>query len=141
MELKDYLAKTKTSVYALSKKSGVPYTTVLSICRGKADMEECRLSTLRALADALGVSLLDLIDGCLTLAKRHFIDESVDLDIASLPRPLQRFIAELEEYDEGNDPAFYVASDTMLLMADRYLNEGVISSETYEKLATRYPIA
>ena len=102
-------------------------------------MEECRLGTLRAIARALGVSLNDLIDGKLT-AEGHFIDTSVDLDVASLPLPLQKFIKELEEYDRNNDPAFYAAADTMLLMADRYLHSGVINSRTYEKLATKYPI-
>lgn len=139
MVLEEYLEKTGTSVYALSKKSEVPYTTVLSICRGKANMEECRLGTLRAIAKALGVSLSDLIDGKLIPAG-HFIDRSVDLDVSSLPLPLQKFIKELEEYDSNGDPAFYAAADTMLLMADRYLNSGVINSKTYEKLATKYPI-
>ena len=139
MVLGEYLEKTGTSVYALSKRSNVPYTTVLSICRGKADMEECRLGTLRAIAKALGVSLNDLIDGKLTPAG-HFIDASVELDAGSLPLPLQRFIKELEEYDQNGDPAFYAAADTMLLMADRYLHSGVINSKTYEKLATKYPI-
>ena len=86
-----------------------------------------------------GVSLNDLIDGKL-VSVGHFIDGSVDLDVASLPLPLQKFIAELEEYDHNGDPAFYAASDTMLLMADRYLNSGAINSNTYEKLATKYPI-
>ena len=106
MVLGEYLEKTGMSVYALSKRSEVPYTTILSICRGKADIEECRLGTLRAIAKALGVSLNDLIDGKLAPMGR-FIDGSVDLDIASLPLPLQKFIKELEEYDRNGDPAFY----------------------------------
>ena len=139
MVLGEYLEKTGISVRALSKRSNVTYTTVLSICRGKADMEECRLGTLRAIAKALGVSLNDLIDGKLTPAG-HFIDASVELDVGSLPLPLQRFIKELEECDQNGDPAFYAASDTMLLMADRYLYSGAIDSKTYEKLTTKYPI-
>ena len=140
MELSEYLEKTNTSIYALSKASGVPYSTTLSICRGKANIEECRLGTLRALAKALGVGLLDLIDGNLTLPSHHFINDSVVLDIASLPLSLQKFIAELEEYDQANDVAFYAAADTMLLLADRCLKSGTINSETYEKLALKYPL-
>ena len=70
----------------------------------------------------------------------YFIDASVELDIASLPLSLRKFIKELEEYDRNGDPAFYAAADTMLLVADRYLSSGVINDATYEKLAMKYPI-
>lgn len=140
MYLNEYLEKTNTSVYALSKNSGVPYSTTLSICRGKANMEECRLGTLRAIAKALNVGLMDLIDGGLKLQTHRFIDDSVDLDISSLPLSLQRFIKELEEYDQNGDIAFYAAADTMLLLADRCLKSGSIDTKTYEKLARKYPL-
>ena len=140
MDLHEYLKKTNTSVYVLSKTSGVPYSTTLSICRGKANIEECRLGTLRALAKALGASLMELIDGKLKLKTHHFIDDSVELDVSSLPLSLQKFIAELEEYDREGDAAFYAAADTMLLMADRLLKSGSINGATYEKLVRKYPI-
>ncbi|MBP5091680.1 MAG: helix-turn-helix domain-containing protein [Bacilli bacterium] len=138
MELHEYLKKTNTSVYLLSKTSGVPYSTALSICRGKANMEECRLGTLRALAKALDVDLTDLIDG--NLKTHRFIDDSIKLDVSSLPLSLRKFIAELEEYDREGDVAFYAAVDTMLLLAERLLKSGSINSATYEKLARKYPI-
>lgn len=140
MELNEYLEKTNTSVYSLSKSSGVPYSTTLSICRGKANIEECRLGTLRALAKALEVDLMDLIDGNLRLRTRRFIDDTIDLDVASLPLSLRKFVAELEEYDKNEDIAFYAAADTMLLEADRCLKSGAIDLATYEKLARKYPI-
>lgn len=140
MELHEYLKETNTSVYSLSKTSGVPYSTTLSICRGKANIEECRLGTLRALAKALDVDLTDLIDGNLKLKTHRFIDDSIELDVSSLPLSLRKFIAELEEYDREGDLAFYAASDTMLLLAERLLKSGSINSETYEKLALKYPI-
>ncbi|MBP5091719.1 MAG: helix-turn-helix transcriptional regulator [Bacilli bacterium] len=140
MELREYLEKTNTSVYVLSKKSGVPYSTTLSICRGKANIEDCRLGTLRALAKALDADLMDLIDGNLKLKTHRFIDDSVDLNVSSLPLSLRKFIAELEEYDREGDVAFYAAADTMLLMADRLLKSGAINSDIYEKLARKYPI-
>ena len=140
MDLNEYLEKTNTSVYTLSKTSGVPYSTTLSICRGKANIEECRLGTLRALAKALDADLMDLIDGKLKLKTRRFIDDSIYLDVSSLPLSLQKFIQELEEYDHEGDSAFYAASDTMLLLADRLLKNGAINSTIYEKLVRKYPI-
>lgn len=140
MTLQEYLKSNNASVYALSKASGVPYSTTLSICNGSADMEECRLSTLRALARALNIDLMDLIDGKIVSKKHRFINASVMIDTSSLPVELRNFIGELEEYDKDADPAFYAAADTMLIMADRCLKSGAINSKTYIKLASRYPI-
>ena len=140
MELREYIDKTNMSVYALSKNSGVPYSTALSICRGKANIEECRLGTLRALARALGADLMDLIDGNLKIKTRCFIDDTIELDVSSLPLSLRKFVAELEKYDHEGDTAFYAAADTMLLLADRLLKNGSINSDIYEKLARKYPI-
>ena len=83
---------------------------------------------------------MDLIDGNLKLKTHRFIDDSVDLNVSSLPLSLRKFIAELEEYDREGDVAFYAAADTMLLMADRLLKSGAINSDIYEKLARKYPI-
>jgi hypothetical protein len=65
----------------------------------------------------------------------------VELDVGSLPVMLRNSIKELESYDEANDPLFHDAADTMLLMADRFLAEGVIDEKTYDLLARKYPIA
>ena len=140
MELNEYLKQINMCVYALSKASGVPYSTVLGICRGKANIEECRLGTLRAIADALDVNLMDLIDGKLKLKAQRFINDSIHLDVRPLPQSLQKSIAELEEYDRDWDDAFYAEAETMLLEADRCLKEGSISNATYEKLVRKYPI-
>jgi transcriptional regulator with XRE-family HTH domain len=142
MDLGNYLEKTDYSVYRLAKESGVPYTTLSSICRGKVDLEECRIGTLKKIASALRVSPLAIIDGTLSLTAHHrFIDDAVELDVGSLPVMLRNSIKELESYDEANDPLFHDAADTMLLMADRFLAEGVIDEKTYDLLARKYPIA
>ena len=61
MNLSAYIKQQGISVYSLSKKSAVPYTTLCSICNGTADVMECRVNTLVKIADSLGVNLLDLI--------------------------------------------------------------------------------
>lgn len=68
-------------------------------------------------------------------------DAAVELDVGSLPAMLRNSIKELEGYDEANDPLFHDAADTMLLMAERFLAEGVIDQKTYDLLARKYPIA
>ena len=59
MNLREYLKNRKTSVYHLSKDSGVPYTTLNSICNGTAEIKACRVNTLLKICNALGVGLSD----------------------------------------------------------------------------------
>jgi len=88
------------------------------------------------------VSPLDIINGSLALPLKHnSIDDLVAIDSSSLPKMLKNSIEELEDYDRENDPTFYSAADTMMLMADRFLAEGVIDAKTYELLAKKYPMA
>jgi hypothetical protein len=142
MDLGTYLKKTNCSVYRLSKNCGVPYTTLLCICRRKAKIDDCRVGTLRKIAASLHVSPFDLLNSSLSLpVHHHFINDSIALDINSLPQMLRNSVKELEDYDAAKDSLFYDAADTMLIMADRFLAEGVIDKKTYELLAEKYPIA
>lgn len=50
------------SMYALSRRSGVPYTTINEIRNGKNDINQCAAATVWRLAAALGVSPNDLIN-------------------------------------------------------------------------------
>jgi len=49
--------------YRLSKASGVPQTTVLDICSGKARIANCSGETVYKLAKALGVTMESLVEG------------------------------------------------------------------------------
>lgn len=142
MNLSEYIKQQGISVYSLSKKSRVPYTTLCSICNGKADMMECRVNTLVRIADSLGVNLLDLINASLSVPpKYNFISNEIIIDSSDLPKALKNTITELEEYDRNNDTMFYECADMLYMMADRFLKDGVIDSETREKLIMKYPIA
>ena len=142
MNLREYLKKKNTSVYYLSKKSGVPYTTLNSICNGTADIKECRVNTLLKICDTLGVELADLIGEALPEAHaHHFIDDSITLNTSDLPRPVRSTIKELEEYDKKQDPMFFECADMLYMMADRFLKDGAIDSSTHAKLILKYPIA
>ena len=61
MTIKDTLNKKRISVYRLSKTSGVPYTTVNDICNGKTRLEKCSAETIYRLAQALDVSMEELL--------------------------------------------------------------------------------
>ena len=142
MNLSSYIKQQGISVYSLSKKSSVPYTTLCSICNGTADVMECRVNTLIKIADTLGVNLLDLINSSLTITpKYNFIDGKINIDSSDLPKALKNTIKELEEYDRNNDTMFYECADMLYMMADRFLKDGAIDSATRDKLIMKYPIA
>ena len=61
------LSQSGLSMYALSKRSGVPYTTIYEIHRGKNDINSCAAATVWRLAAALGVSPEDLVNEILYL--------------------------------------------------------------------------
>ena len=103
---------------------------------------ECRVSTLIKISNALGVNLLDVINGSLSVPQKYnFINDNIHIDFSDLPKPIKNTIKELEEYDHNNDTMFYECADMLYLMADRFLKDGAIDSETREKLIMKYPIA
>jgi len=60
--LNDLLKEKNISKYRLAKESGVPQTTIVDICSGKARIEKCSASTLYRIAKALNVSMESLIE-------------------------------------------------------------------------------
>ena len=142
MNISTYIKKQGISVYSLSKKSTVPYTTLCSICNGTANVMECRVGTLVKIADTLGVNLLDVINSSLEApVKYNFINSEIKIDSTDLPKALKSTIKELEEYDRNNDTMFYECADMLYMMADRFLKDGAIDSEIRDKLIMKYPIA
>ncbi len=61
MTINDLIKQNKLSRYKLSKISSVPYSTITDICNGTASLEKCSAETVYRLADALNVSMEDLI--------------------------------------------------------------------------------
>jgi len=58
--------------YKLAKNSGVPHTTVLDICSGKAELNKCNAETVYKLAKVLDVPMEDLIAD--NLEKRPYFE-------------------------------------------------------------------
>ena len=61
MSINTILAQKGMTKYRLAKMSGVPQTTVIDICSGKAKIGNCSAHTVYKLAKTLGVSLETLI--------------------------------------------------------------------------------
>ena len=60
------MAQKGLSIYRLSKNSGVPYATLNDICSGRTRLEKCSAETVYRVAQALDVSMEDLISPCLS---------------------------------------------------------------------------
>ena len=83
-----------------------------------------------------------MINGSLSATKKYnFINDQIIINSSDLPKPLKNTIKELEEYDKNNDTMFYECADMLYMMADRFLKDGAIDSETRDKLIMKYPIA
>lgn len=55
--LKNYLKENNISVYAVSRDSGIPYTTLNELVNGKKDIEECSLKTIEKISGFFNVSV------------------------------------------------------------------------------------
>jgi len=62
MTINSVLANRKMTKYRLSKLSGVPQTTVIDICSGRAKIENCSSGTLYKLAKTLEVTMESLLE-------------------------------------------------------------------------------
>ena len=62
MYINDLLKEKNISKYRLAKESGIPQTTIMDICSGKAHIEKCSADTIYRIAKVLGVSMESLIE-------------------------------------------------------------------------------
>lgn len=65
MMVKELLHEKKLSMYRLAKESGIPYTTVVDICNGKAKLGKCSAETIYKLAHVLNISMEALLEPCM----------------------------------------------------------------------------
>lgn len=64
MTIQDALKQKNMSIYRLAKTSKVPYATVNDICNGKVKLEKCNAETIYRIAQALDVSMEELLAPC-----------------------------------------------------------------------------
>lgn len=61
MTFLDLLAYKKLTIYSLSKKSGIPKTTLADIASGKTNILDCSGKTLLAISKSLNASIEELL--------------------------------------------------------------------------------
>jgi len=62
--MKEYLRERHCSIYSISKKCGIPYSTLNDLVNGKVPIDQCRIGLLRKLSDALGLSMDEVYGLC-----------------------------------------------------------------------------
>lgn len=130
MYINELLQEKKMSKYRLAKESGIPQTTIMDICSGKAHIEKCSADTIYKIAKVLNVSMESLIEEKMTdstsIPKRnsfdlfksnvcHYVKDKGDID----------FIIETLSKDEIRtlyDRKWYAESFYLLAMVD-YLSK------------------
>ena len=61
MELKKVIIEKGYTMYSLAKETDIPYSTLNDFCNGKKDLSKCASITLYKLANALGVTMEEMI--------------------------------------------------------------------------------
>ena len=80
--LKEYLKKNNKSIYALSKESGVAYSTLNDLANGKVDINQCKVSLLRAVSLALDLTLDEVISVCSSEEIAMHTPQGIDVKIS-----------------------------------------------------------
>lgn len=90
MGLQTLLNRKNISKYALSKKSGVPKTTIMDICAGRSEIERCSVKTVQLLAKALDCSMEEIME----LSEPYDSQTGLPKDQTYLERDLPPFLIE-----------------------------------------------
>jgi plasmid maintenance system antidote protein VapI len=90
MGLQTLLNRKNISKYALSKKSGVPKTTIMDICAGRSEIERCSAKTVQLLAKALDCSMEEIME----LSEPYDSQTGLPKDQTYLERDLPPFLIE-----------------------------------------------
>ena len=60
--IKELIEKRGLSIYSLSKKSEIPYSTLLDLVKGKRSLEKCNAETVYKLSKTLKISMEELLE-------------------------------------------------------------------------------
>ena len=114
--LKDYLSQIGRSIYAVSKETGIPYSTLNDLANGKVQIDQCRVGLLRSLAQTLGLSLEETCGVC--TGTERTVPTSYHVDI----RVFVRNKSYVSEFDYEGEPVLMelckVNEDTRFYIED-----------------------
>lgn len=114
--LRDHLKENGISVYALSRDSGISYSTLNDLVNGKVEIDNCRVSLLRRLGTALGMPLEDIYRLCVNSDDRRLIANAYNVDARLSVRKKSYFCdfcykgerVELRLCRVSSDTSFYI---------------------------------
>lgn len=69
--------------YRLAKQSGIPYTTLSDLCKGKTRIEKCSSETLYKIAKALNVTMEAIMEEGTEKKEEKEIEEATERERAT----------------------------------------------------------
>ena len=97
MTFSELLKQKNITIYTLSKRSGIPYTTVNDLIRGKTSISNMSLKNAIAIAEVLNLNVYELLNiQCVQLIDFRYFRNSVlsDLKRKGINLFIKRIIAE-----------------------------------------------
>lgn len=139
MTMNAYLEQRSISRYQLSKDSGIPWATLADICSGKTKLERCSGATLRKLANALHISIEELLSmdpadqntGSSAAADQEYLE-------VGLPEAIYSAISEYTEGERANSSVLDCLWGELYGTINSYQHAGVISKCQADYLREKY---
>ena len=139
MTMNAYLEQQSISRYQLSKNSGIPWATLADICSGKAKLERCSGATLRKLANALHISIEELLSmDPVDQNTKSAPPAGQDYLETGLPEAIYAAIAEYAEGERTNSPVLDCLWGELYGTINSYQHAGVISKRQADYLRAKY---
>lgn len=125
---RNYLRDINKSIYSLAKDSGIPYSTLNDLVNNKVSIDNCKVSLLRSLAGALGVSM-DELYGLLSQPERSVVN-SYDVVVTLNVRNKTYYVlfeyqgepVELELCKVNEDTTYYI-DEIMKWRSEGYIRQ------------------
>ena len=130
MRFNELLKKEKLTIYKLSKKSGIPYSTLFDIETGKSKIEDCRGRILYLLAQSLNVTIEDLI-----LLEQEEYNKAYEDEV---PPFLKESLMKVKKYRSKENDLFDCYLDELNSSINVSEVENLISKEQASYLRVKY---
>lgn len=95
--LKDFLNDKNISIYSLSKKTNIPYSTLNDLCNGKVEIDNCKVGMIINLANILDIPFEKLYDIC-SNKDNTIYNEEFDINASIKVKNKSYYI----QYNDGN---------------------------------------
>jgi len=128
----------KISVYALQKKTNLPYATIYGNCSYETISRICSALDIPLAIIKNGVPIQCLIQEDNEMKKFHWINSRIVLDFP-IPNLLRELFQEAEKNDQNENYSYFAIADAIDDTAKGYYAAGRFTKDQWERISERYP--